>query len=258
MCDVNSYTKVTVVLKLVENCVSENTDSTLKKQYICGFCGEEAYAKTDLIRHIRICPKFDVSTIDSDNESTTETHIACRGIDCSDEERVLPTQHCIDDTEQKFICSDCGHTFKQKGNMDKHRLKMHGVAMPSTRQTRHKMRVKCKVERYTTMELDSKRRARFVVSDSVTNDVLSDDNGAITLSKSECKKYVDNCNIIYGLISVYNVERDNIVIKTDSEIMNEWNTIKDAITSFMEDRPNQKDMISSIFQKHMNSHSINQ
>jgi uncharacterized C2H2 Zn-finger protein len=216
-----------------------------KKQYICGFCGEHEYVKANLIRHIRNCPKFDISAFETDDDSCTDSVITC-GTECSDGcERAIEVSKS--ELEHKFICDDCGHTFKQKGNMDKHRLKIHGIPLPSTRQTRHKLRMKYKLSQYQSKELDSKRRARFVIYDTVNNKTLEDENGEIKLSKSECKKYVDNCNIVHGIMNVYN----NADTETTSELHEEWNCVKDALLSFMEDRPNQKDMVVSIVQNHM-------
>ena len=45
----------------------------------------------------------------------------------------------------------------------------------------------------------------------------------------------------------------NVYNNTDvtSELHKEWNCVKDALLSFMDDRPNQKDMVVSIVQNHM-------
>lgn len=209
-----------------------NKNKTMK--FMCGFCGIHCDSKSDLAKHIVNCESFEQLSIVSDDN----IHSSCS----STSKHETDTTHC--DTLRPFVCDVCNHGFNQKGNMDKHRLKIHGIPLPSTRQTRHKLRTSVKIDRYQSKELDSKRRARFVVFDSVTDKYLNSDDGKqILLSKSECKKYVDNCNIIEGLMGA---------IKTNhAKVTEEWTTLKDALLSFMDDRPNQKDMIVSIVEQHI-------
>ena len=207
-----------------------NKDQSMK--FMCGFCGLHCDSKSDLVKHIVNCESFEYLSIVSDDTIHSS---------CSSTIEQMTTRN---DTIKPFVCDVCNHGFNQKGNMDKHRLKIHGISLPSTRQTRHRLRISVTVSRYESKELDSKRRARFAIFDNVTHKYLNSEDGKqILLSKSECKKYVDNCNIIEGLL--------NAIKTKHAKVTKEWTTPKEALLSFMDDRPNQKDMIVSIVEQHI-------
>ncbi|MBM10182.1 MAG: hypothetical protein CMF69_11565 [Magnetovibrio sp.] len=48
---------------------------------------------------------------------------------------------CFHDKEKRYKCPECGKCHAQKGNLDKHRQREHGVPRPSTRATRHRERM---------------------------------------------------------------------------------------------------------------------
>ena len=114
---------------------------------------------------------------------------------------IINTNKSVD---KKFICDCCGRIFKQKGNMDKHRLRIHNIPLPSTRQTRHQLRKRIVTTRYEPFESELKKCARYGIMDTENNEILKDDDdNIIYLSRSVSKKYADNCNILYGLQLVY-------------------------------------------------------
>lgn len=226
--------------------------------YSCKFCDTQEYTKASLLRHIRSCDAFKRFYNDeSDGMEMNDTNVTieCGTITCYDDstnvEVVKPLLFNITDIEKRFVCPECGHTFKQKGNMDTHRMHKHNVVKPATRQTRHKLRAKYVTTRYVMKELDSKRRARFVVCDSnEKNKLLTDEYGeAVTLSQSQCKKYVDNCNIIDGLLYVFEMTHSKETHHND--IRNMWSSFKDAVLDFATDRPKQHQMIVDIIKNHV-------
>ena len=128
--------------------------------------------------------------------------------------------------------------------------------MPSTRQTRHKLRTSVIQARYTIEETSLKRRARYAIKDLFNNGVhLTDNDGEyIYLSRSVALKYANNCNILSGLINVYKDDinsKDDITSLVKNSILNEWKTYTDAVLSIMNDRPNQHSMIISIVDYHI-------
>ena len=225
--------------------------------YNCKFCETQEYTKASLLRHMRSCDAFmrfynnEIKKVEVNNTNTT---INCGTITCYDDatnvEVVKPLLFNITDIEKRYVCPECGHTFKQKGNMDTHRMHKHSVVKPATRQTRHKLRVKYATTRYTIKELNIKRRARFVVCDSKQqNKLLTDEYGDnVTLSQSQCKKYVDNCNIIDGLLYVFEMVNCK---ETHHDIHSTWTSFKEAILDFASDRPKQHQMIVDIIKNHV-------
>jgi len=242
------------------------------RTYSCGFCGEDHKTSEKLHQHIAECREFIKADPNEKNVSISQ---------CSS---VSDTSHCHHDSAPNcrrddeplklanhFVCDQCGHHFKQKGNMDKHRLRIHNIPLPSTRQTRHQLRMKIIAARYESFETDLKKCARYAIRDHHTKSILTDnEDNVIYLSKSVAKKYADNCNILYGLQLVYmnqGDENDNDAVAdadTDADadmdivkyephksIKKEWSTFKDAAVSVMNDRPNQYDMIISIVDYHI-------
>ena len=209
--------------------------------YSCGFCGKDHITTDELNTHIHRC----------DDYLKTQTSKKFTNVDTCPVNIDISKEHNKLHKNKQFICDACGRVFKQKGNMDKHRLCKHNIPLPSTRQTRHKLRLSVKSDRYTSYESDIKRCSRYAVRDNTTNKTLTDDdNNIIYLSRSVSKKYMDNCNILYGLLQVY-TNYDESKKNIYDAIKKEWPTFKDAVLSIMKDRPNQHDMIISIVDYHI-------
>jgi len=161
------------------------------RSYACGFCGKETESTKELHDHIHVCQEY-----------AKVAHLQEAPCDISCDSSVTDVSEVCERRcdEKVFICDCCGHSFKQKGNMDKHRLKKHGIPLPSTRQTRHKLRKKIVELRYVWIETERTKCSRYVIRDTYEDHILTDDeDNIIYLAKSVAKKYADNCNIIYGL-----------------------------------------------------------
>lgn len=226
-----------------------------ERTYSCGFCGETHKTSEKLHDHISHCSEF----LKADPNEKSVSISQCSSVSDTDYVDITKCKRINDSTKttDDFICDHCGHHFKQKGNMDKHRLRIHNIPLPSTRQTRHKLRRKVTAIRYESFETELKKCARYAIRDIKTKSILMDDeDNIIYLSKSVSKKYADNCNILYGLQQVYMNDRDDEYKDTSKEaaynsIKEEWVTFKDAVLSIMNDRPNQHNMIISIVDYHI-------
>ena len=99
------------------------------------------------------------------------------------------TQHMLKHTGEKpFACAHCDYAAKQKALLDKHNLREHGIPLPSTRASRHRLRTSLppqytfkRVTRYTG-KVPTQRRERL--DQRIT---LYKNNNSNILSLVECK-----------------------------------------------------------------------
>ena len=131
------------------------------------------------------------------------------------------TQHMLKHTGEKpFACMHCNYAAKQKALLDKHNLREHGIPLPSTRATRHRLRTSlpsqyiCKrLTRYTG-KTPTQRRERLDQRIAL----YKNNNKIITLV--ECKQilkkefYADkSAGYIYDMWVLYDIEDPARVIE---------------------------------------------
>lgn len=130
-------------------------------------------------------------------------------------------QHMLKHTGEKpFACMHCNYAAKQKALLDKHNLREHGIPLPSTRATRHRLRTSlpsqyiCKrLTRYTG-KTPTQRRERLDQRIAL----YKNNNNIITLV--ECKQilkkefYADkSAGYIYDMWVLYDIEDPARVIE---------------------------------------------
>ena len=122
------------------------------------------------------------------------------------------TQHMLNHTGEKpFTCAHCDYASKQKALLDKHNLREHGIPLPSTRASRHRLRTSLppqytfkRITRYTG-KAPTQRRERL---DQRINLYKNNNILALVECKAILKKefYADkSAGYIYDMWVLYNI-----------------------------------------------------
>lgn len=149
-------------------------------------------------------------------------------------QKSLDNHTCKCGDEPLFTCPHCDKTFKQNGNLHTHLMRHHNLTKPSTRIDRNNIRKSFIGENnWFVFDEDTtiKKPKRFSIYQSesrITPDIFNS-----MFSSRNAKMIVDNLNIVYGLYS--NQEH--------KDFQYHWKDINDAVTSLINDRPNQRDFI---------------
>jgi hypothetical protein len=195
-----------------------------KKRYECEYCGKYEYSKAILKQHTDSC----YEALDAGHEP------------------------------ELFDCDLCDKSFKQKGNLSCHRVKMHKIEKPHTRITRNKIRKQILSTKFSVKEnTNIKSPKRFYIIETINNieyterELDIENIGRINiinkyLCKAVCNLWCDNLNIIDGFNNINWDCRSNENIEKNEKIFNIWKSFNESIISLMEDRPKQKDCIETI------------
>lgn len=124
------------------------------------------------------------------------------------------TQHMLNHTGEKpFACAHCDYAAKQKALLDKHNLREHGIPLPSTRTTRHRLRTSLppqytfkRITRYTG-KAPSQRRERLDQRIALYKNPNSNIRALVECKEISKKEfYADkSAGYIYDMWVIYNI-----------------------------------------------------
>jgi len=182
------------------------------RQYSCKYCNKEEYSKASLKQHLASCKNALENGYEPD----------------------------------LYECELCDKTFKQKGNLDIHKERIHNIAKPDTRITRNKLRKEITTNIYEIKEnKEIKSPKRFYIININTNETISFKQEYFC--KAIAKLWCENLNIINSYYNIYiknnlkNTSRNHI-----EKVYKIWPSFKKAIISLVIDRPKQNDIVTEI------------